>query len=307
VADDGVAATKTTTAAQDSSEPVVDDAVGSVASYRRLGQVYVTLLAGIPGATLLAGIIKAPGENGFDAWDLVIGLVLVAIAVALGLTLVTWLRAPIELKDGDLEGFEMARILGARHAKYNDLLGHIQRLANTANLSSAARADLANSAKVRRQVFQLAAADRMRSRVLNWKTALLVGSSLAFITAGVALLALAPKPKTSGDKSAVSVVTVKLTPAGKKAFGCSTEDFSALRIGGTDDAPQVVPLGTTCTKGSLLALTVGTEKKSATSAKTVTAAEAELPSGGGATPPGTTTVTTTVTQTVTTTKTVTSP
>jgi hypothetical protein len=294
------AAGQTPSETQQPDDPVADDAVASVQSYRRLGQVFVTFLAGIPGATLLAGIIKAPGENGFDATKLVVGLILVAIAVALGLVLVTWLRAPVELQDDDLTGFEMGRILGARHSTYDSLLAHIRTLANTANLNSASRADLANSMSVRRQVFRLAAANKMRGRVISWRTGLLVGLALAFITGGVALLALAPKPKAEEKKAAVSVVMVELTSAGKTAFGCTDASFPGLRIGGTDEAPEVVPLGTTCTKGSVLALTVGAESKSATSVKTVTAAKAEFPSTTTATGTGTVTVTKTTTVTATT-------
>jgi hypothetical protein len=58
----------------------------------------------------------------------------------------------------------------------------------------------------------------------------------------------------------VTVLTVKLNPEGKAAFHCATATFTALRVGGTDEEPQVVPLSTSCVAGSLLQLKVGAKE-----------------------------------------------
>lgn len=259
-------------------DPVADEMVHSAVSYRRLGQLYITFLAGIPGVTLLSSVIRAPGEAGFDASKLIAGLVLVAVAVAVGLALVAWLRAPVELEDKDLTNFQMSRILGTRHGTYPSLIQHIKTLANTVDLSSASRTNLENAIEVRQRAFQLKAADVLRNRVLSPVTAGLLALSLAAVTAGIAFLALAPEEKGDAEPSP-TLLEVTLTPEGQQAFGCPEKRLVGLRVGGTEDAPQVVPLGVDCTRGELLALTVGTEKKHATSAKPVEAAEVELPSG----------------------------
>jgi hypothetical protein len=103
---------------------------------------------------------------------------------------------------------------------------------------------------------QLLARESVRSRALRLATAekvgeryryalVAVGVAVALAAAGVFFLAIAPVPKDGDDDAAVSLVTISLNDAGKAVLGCSATTLQGLRIGGTDEVPQLVTLPTT--------------------------------------------------------------
>jgi hypothetical protein len=60
--------------------------------------------------------------------------------------------------------------------------------------------------------------------------------------------------------AAATVVDVQLTGDGKRLLGCPTSKFQALKVGGADNAPQIVPLNVRCEAGALLELTVAEKR-----------------------------------------------
>jgi hypothetical protein len=127
--------------------------------------------------------------------------------------------------------------------------------------------DLKNHEKAIRDVYRLANADALGDRVFGLPTQIGTIAAIAFGVAAVVVLLLAPETeKPSGPR----LVSVTLTPAGARAFGCVSRAFKAIRIGGTDEKPQVVTLDAACARGRLLELTV---KAKTPTAKEVTNVE----------------------------------
>lgn len=256
-------------------DPVADDAFASLTSYRRLGQTFIAALAGIPAVTLLSSIVRAPGENGFYEHWLLAGLALVAAALCLGVWLVAWIRAPIDLRDNDprLQSFDMSRIIGASvFPDYQSVLDQIGRITRSPDVSAQSEKALEADLRIRQRAYQLVAADQLRDRVTGDKAKALFGFSLLFATLGVFYLAIAPKPKpAASEAAAVQLVSVRLTSNGQMALGCESATFTALQVGGDSTSPIVVPSDTTCTAGDVLTLTVGAEEKLASSVQPIKA------------------------------------
>lgn len=267
------------------ADTLTKEVVGSADSYRRLGEIFVSALAAIPTATLLTTLIRAPGDAGLHDWKLALGLALAAIALVLGVLLSVWLRTPTEIGRQALQEFDMSRIVGTSQPTYERLLARIEQLED--KLATATDAERpATDRHLRavlatlRNVHLIAIADALRKRVLSTTTQGLAGSALITAAAAVFFLATAPKPKAAeATATGPSVVSVALTSDGAKKLGCSKAKFSALRLGGSDTEPQVVPLGrVTCTAGPYLTLKVA-EKEGLASEVKVLEPFSPMPSG----------------------------
>lgn len=260
-------ATASTSAGGTASDPaadvVVDDALHAATAYRNVGQVFVAVLTAIPTATLITGAVKVPDDGTWDTHDLVLGLVLAGIALVAGMAAVVWIRLPAKLTDDDLKDFDMGRVLGARSPTYKDLLDGIDQLLQKApaDRTQTDKDDLAGHLQVRQNVYRLATADALAARVTAFRLWAFVVIAIAASLAATGFLAVAPHKQTPAEP--VSVVSVELTQGGVAAFGCGKAKFAAIKIGGTDDEPEVIPIGATCTKGNLLKLKVGHDASAA--------------------------------------------
>jgi hypothetical protein len=271
------AASLTTPATED---VLSTEVVGSADSYRKQGQIFVSALAAIPTATLITTLIRAPGDAGLEEWKLAVGLSLAAVALAIGVWLALWLRAPVEISRQTLKDFPMHRVVGTGQRSYGEVLTRINELREKLaeadhklpNEERRYRAVLATL----RSVQLLATADALRSRVTDKKTQLLAAGALVAAGGAVFFLASTPKPKAPETAAAAPVVKVTLTEAGVKTLGCSKPTFDALKIGGTETEPQVVPLGqVTCTAGTYLTLPIAAKEALATDATPVKAPSKE--------------------------------
>jgi hypothetical protein len=248
------------------------EVIGSADSYRRVGEVFVSALAAIPAATLLTSLIRAPGDAGLSEWKLILGVLLAALAVAFGVALAVWLRTPVTVTTAELQEQSFSELVLTNQDDFDELVLRIDEVesaigdATTETARLREQRQLAALIATLRRVQLVVTAKKLRERVTDWKTIALALLSLGCAAAAVAFLALAPKPKADAAP-ATTVVKVELTPDGAQLLGCPSSTFNGLKIGGTDDAPQVVPLGVTCTAGALLELTVadktGTAKVSA--------------------------------------------
>jgi hypothetical protein len=238
------------------------EVVGSAESYRKQGQIFVSALAAIPAATLLTSLIRAPGDSGLEDWKLALGLTFAAAALALGVWLALHLRAPVEISREALMNFPMHRIVGTGQEGYEELLTRINQLRETLadagdKLPAEERRFHAVLATLR-SVHLLATADALRRRVTDKTTLGLAGVSLALAAAAVFFLATAPKPKAA-EKAAggPAVVKVALTPAAVTQLGCPKSTFNALKLGGSETEPQVIPLGgVKCAAGDYLTFAI---------------------------------------------------
>jgi hypothetical protein len=264
--------------AQAPDDPVVDEALASAAAYRRVGQTFTAVLAAIPTVAVLSSLIRAPGDSGFEEGKLLAGLAAVAVSVGIAVALAVHIRSPVDIRDddSDVRRFEMSRVLGARNPDYASLMTQIQRLVATTNLSPESKDALKAAVRIRQRVFQLVAADRMRERVTGVDTGVMFICALVFAVIGVFFLAIAPKPKQE-ETASVKLVSVTLSPSGKNTLGCNAQEFTGLQVSGGATDPVVVPFDTECTKGKLLALTVGEGEKLATKVEDVTPAGAVAP------------------------------
>ncbi|MEU9786915.1 hypothetical protein AB0H92_39185 [Streptomyces phaeochromogenes] len=243
------------------AEVLTAEVIGSTESYRKLGEVFVSVLAAVPAATLLTTLIRAPGEEGLNGWRLGWGLACAAAALLASVFLAVYLRQPIEIKHDELNSFDIKRVLDTRQDDFKGLIGRIDQLhqSYTAARSDTERADAERSLrgvlKTLQSVHLLATAEKLRKRVNSLATWALVICAVGASALAVFFLATAVKSK-AGD-SAKPVVQVTLTPAGAKQLGCPLA-FTALKLGGTDTEPHVLPIdGTKCTAGTYLKLKAG--------------------------------------------------
>jgi hypothetical protein len=206
-------------------------------------------------------------------------VLLAALAVAFGVALAVWLRTPVTVTRAELQQQPFSELVLTNQDDFDEL---VLRIDEVESAIVAAATDAGRKREQRRLAALLATlrrvqlvvtAKKLRERVTHWETIALALLSLGCAAAAVAFLALAPKPKAEAAP-ATTVVKVELTADGAALLGCPSSTFDGLRIGGTDAAPQVVPLGVTCKAGALLELTVA--EKTGTASK-VSAIEAAAP------------------------------
>jgi hypothetical protein len=257
----GAAADPAAAAEPAATEVLTTEIIGSAESYRRVGEVFVSVLAALPSLTLLTSLIRAPGDAGLDEVRLVAGVVCAALAVLCGVTLTIRLRAPVTAGRTELAALDFRELVLTNQDSYEELLERIDEVGDaiadsrtTAAERKRHQAQLTALLATLRQAQLLVTAKKLRQRVLDRMTIGLALASLGFVTAAIAFLALAPKPEAAAT-AGTTVVQVELTSQGAKLLGCP-RSFSALRVGGTDDAPQVVPLGVSCKAGQLIELVV---------------------------------------------------
>lgn len=250
------------------AEVLTAEVIGSTESYRKLGEIFVSVLAAVPAATLLTSLIRAPGEEGLNGLSLGFGLGCAAVALLVSVWLVVYMRQPIEIKYGELKDFDIRRVLGTNQENFEGLLRRIDQLhddqadAGSYGGSDAERAATDRSLKAVLRTLQsvhlLATTDKLRKRVNSAGPWWLASCAVVASAAAVFFLATAVKPKS--DDSPKPVVKVTLTDAGAKQLGCPTKTFTALKLGGTDTEPQIVPIdGTKCTAGTYLKLNAAPE------------------------------------------------
>jgi hypothetical protein len=264
------------------SKSVPDDVltteiVGSAEAYRRLGEIFISLLTAIPGAALIASLISGPGDAGFDKDHLALGLGFAVAAIGLGLVVALMIRGPVEIGRATLDGFDMSKIVGTNQRSYEELLKRIRqmstKLADTDEENERETVERQLNALVAtlRRVHLVATARELRKRATDGLTILLTG--LALVAAACATYNLALATKTDAAPG-TAVVSVKLTPTGATRLGCATTTFDALKIGGSDEEPQVVPLnGVGCEAGNLLQLRIAEEEGTAEEVKAVEAVD----------------------------------
>jgi hypothetical protein len=300
------------TAATVPSPPAsISDSVFAAAEGTRATARWIaTALGAVPSLAVLAAIVRAPGDAGFDGVKLGVGVGLAALGALVAILGFAWVIAPLSLEDTHLNDVNLKRIFGQPYtsiAELNESIEDVSAELSTADLRAirasaksqeaatraseaeaeakaaeeaasgdpgqlpaAARAraeadkaesEAASAARtaaywtgeltlrtnqlnrrneIRRDAYLLKAADEV-SRRYKWSL-LVVALAVAAIATGIVSLGLAPKPKAE----AAPVTLVKLSPneAGRLALSCSDATVLALKVGGTDAAPEVITLPT---------------------------------------------------------------
>jgi hypothetical protein len=92
------------------TDAIVDDARRAAAGTRTTARWLATALGGIPAIAILASIVRAPGDAGFDGWLLAAGIGLAAGGAVLALFSLVRVLSPISLEDADLARFNVKRL-----------------------------------------------------------------------------------------------------------------------------------------------------------------------------------------------------
>jgi hypothetical protein len=100
---------------------VVDDASAAAAGTRTAARWIASALGSIPSLAILASLIRAPTEAGFDVAKLALGVGLAALGGILALLAFARVLTPVPLEDEDLRTLDFRRIPGQPYVSFDDL------------------------------------------------------------------------------------------------------------------------------------------------------------------------------------------
>jgi len=107
---------------------VVEEARSSAAGTRTTARWIASALGSIPSLTILAAIVRVPGDDGFDETKLAIGLALAALGLVVGVGAFAYVLSPDRVKEKDLEDLDLRRIPGQPFENYKTLGDHLKPL-----------------------------------------------------------------------------------------------------------------------------------------------------------------------------------
>ena len=237
---------------------VVDETVDAAKGYRTAASGLVAALALAPLVTVLGSLVALPDDHEWSKATVIVAGVLIVVSVLTGLYLSVWLRLPVELQDTDtaIKDFPMSRIPWLRYSTFAELRSGQKDLVDRHPRSADENLDLQGHNQTIAAVYRLATASVLGQRIRS--TRVIVGTGVAVLAGVAAVVALILAPQPTEESQEIRLVSVTLKDPAVKRFGCSAKTFTALRVSGTDDEPQVVPLSVTCKSGLLK---LKTEKK----------------------------------------------
>ena len=137
------------------SPTLVDEAVAAADGTRTAARWLAASLGGIPSLAVLASIVRAPGNAGFDPLMLGLGVGIAALGAIIGVLLFAWVIAPVPLEDDDLRDLDLTRIPGQPYETFDQLDRDLQLVRNaTAKMESQAALDLADARSAEAQTQQ---------------------------------------------------------------------------------------------------------------------------------------------------------
>jgi hypothetical protein len=121
----------------------VDEAVAAAEGTRTAARWIASALGAIPSLAILASIVRAPGDTGFDATKLAVGVALAAGGAIIGVLGFAWVIAPVPLEDKDVADVDLTRIPGQPFTSFGELNQELARLRRgAADLESRATSSL---------------------------------------------------------------------------------------------------------------------------------------------------------------------
>jgi hypothetical protein len=100
---------------------VVDEASAAAAGTRTAARWIASALGSIPSLAVLASVVRAPSEAGFDAAELAAGVALAALGGIIAVLGFARVIAPVPLEDSDLRDLDLRRIPGQPYASFDEL------------------------------------------------------------------------------------------------------------------------------------------------------------------------------------------
>ncbi|MFC9594980.1 hypothetical protein ACFTUC_34970 [Streptomyces sp. NPDC056944] len=117
-----------------SSAPAfVDEAVTAAEGTRSTARWIASSLGAIPSLAVLASVVRAPGDAGFDPAKLALGVGLAALGALVGVLGFARVLAPVPLQDVDLRDLELTRIPGQPYTTFADLDQSLQEMRTAAS------------------------------------------------------------------------------------------------------------------------------------------------------------------------------
>lgn len=192
-------------AAADLSSLVVDEAVDAAAGTRSAARWMASALGGIPSLAILGSIVRAPGDVGFDALELALGVALAALGAIVGVLGFARVIAPVPLEDDDVRGIDLARVPGQPYATFDELDEHIAA-AYVSATQSEGQLDQSSAKSLAAQVEALCAEDY----------ALLLEREAARASAGADLVARAERVREEAESKRRAATVTEITTAGDR-------------------------------------------------------------------------------------------
>ncbi|MFF3249109.1 hypothetical protein ACFYWY_36520 [Streptomyces sp. NPDC002870] len=130
------------------SPPVfVDEAVAAAEGTRTTARWIASSLGAIPSLAVLASVVRAPGDVGFDPVKLALGVALAALGALVGVLGFARVLAPVPLEDTDIQRLDLKRIPGQPYATFKDLDRDLKRLRDDLAEKEVEAAQSRNAAK----------------------------------------------------------------------------------------------------------------------------------------------------------------
>src|SRR5947207_13061188 len=102
------------------ADEVSDDPRYGAAGTRKTARWIASAFGAIPALAALGALVRAPGDEGFDPTKLTLGIALAALGAVIGILGFARVLSPVEVKDADLDDFDMTRVLGSPYKKFSD-------------------------------------------------------------------------------------------------------------------------------------------------------------------------------------------
>lgn len=111
------------------AEKVVDDARSEADGTRETARWIASAFAGIPALGILAALVRAPGDKGFDWLPLLIGILLSGAGAVVGILAFARVFAPVPLNENDLkDDLDLTGIPGHPFTTYGPLADELASL-----------------------------------------------------------------------------------------------------------------------------------------------------------------------------------
>ena len=121
----------------------VDEAVAAAEGTRTAARWIASSLGAIPSLAVLAAIVRAPGDSGFDPTKLAVGVALAAVGALIGVLGFAWVIAPVPLEDKDVADVDLTLIPGQPFTTFGALNQELAQLRRgAAEMESRATASL---------------------------------------------------------------------------------------------------------------------------------------------------------------------
>ena len=115
-------------ASDTASSVVIDQAVTAADGTRAAARWIASSLGAIPSLAVLASIVRAPGDSGFDPGVLALGVALAALGAVIGVLGFAWVAVPVPLEDKDLRTLDLRRIPGQPYTSFGEFNETLNKL-----------------------------------------------------------------------------------------------------------------------------------------------------------------------------------